>query len=351
MYRLVLIWVVLFFTWCSAQSNKPCPLNTLKEYKESKSFLSGILQIISPICDNNHQLVTCKNKLIDETCNTHIKNCDNPNWHTALCLDQVCYCGNSTDPYLASILPKTCTNASECPKCSGNRVKACKNKKCGCDYPPAKPPAPSSSAFSSSCAKLHESCSQKGCCDGYCHQRTFNDHPTCEVVAFNTEDCSSGIHCQDTSQCIRGRCSLQFHSDCDFDGAVCPYGSHCGPVNVFVTGTNRRCECDHSWVDGKCYIGKQCDLDFFGVKELCQCRPGIGDYCYAGTGTSEKCKEACYAHRPACKTTYTVNLAGLQACRTFEPGTCKNYYMNWSNKTIEITDSLARRLTECGHKI
>ncbi|KAI8079910.1 uncharacterized protein BX664DRAFT_246983, partial [Halteromyces radiatus] len=94
------------------------------------------------------------------------------------------------------------------------------------------------------CAGHGQQCRQKGCCDGlYCHQRTSFGAatPICVQNAFTGEDCSSGIPCEGTSQCIRGRCSVQGGSDCDFDGAVCPYGFLCGHVNVFEHGTNKMC--------------------------------------------------------------------------------------------------------------
>ncbi|KAI8079908.1 uncharacterized protein BX664DRAFT_317800 [Halteromyces radiatus] len=337
MYRLVLIWVVLFFTWCSAQSKNSCLLKN----KSTDLNIFGF-HVVSAICDGDHAIF-CKSEPIDEICNTHIKQCKNPNYGTAFCKDGYCLCAaNAT---VAGVLTgskplNTCTKASECPKCSNKGEKMCKNKKCGCSYPLAKPPGPSS------CVDLRQRCDdQKKCCPGlYCIQRSFEDYPTCQHNALSGEDCSSGITCYGTSQCIGGKCSLQEGANCDFDGAVCPYDMHCETANKI-------CTCDRYRWDGTCSRKKRCELDHFGVKELCQCHPEIGGHCYAGSATSEKCKEACFAHRPACETTYTVNLAGLKGCKTYKTDSCKNYYINRFNQTIEIPDLLAGMLTKCGHKI
>ncbi|KAI8079902.1 uncharacterized protein BX664DRAFT_317794 [Halteromyces radiatus] len=346
MYPLVLILGALIFTQCSALSNKPCPPNKkLNVFALLGSTTGGE---VSPICDGNHA-ITCKSEPIDKICNDHIKHCKNPNYDTAFCNSQYCYCADAT---VAAFVtgpppPKKCTNASGCPKCSGKGVETCENKKCGCRYPPAKPPAPSS------CVDFRQPCNdQKRCCPGlYCHKRTFTDHPTCEHTAFGGDDCSSGIPCEDWAQCIGGRCSLHAGDDCDFDGAVCPYGWHCGYQPYSVAATHKVCQCDLG-LDDNCIDKKRCDLDVFGVKELCQCHPGIDDHCYAASATGEKCKEACYAHnKPACKTTFEVNKAGLKACLTFETNSCKNYYMNWANQTIELTAAKAKELASCGHKI
>ncbi|KAI8079912.1 uncharacterized protein BX664DRAFT_250843, partial [Halteromyces radiatus] len=102
--------------------------------------------------------------------------------------------------------------------------KICRNERC------VDPPT---------CAERGERCDQKACCGGHCHQRLYSDHPTCVYNAFSGEDCSSGIPCEGTSQCIHGRCSLQRKANCDFDGAVCPHGSSCQYARSSEAGTHK----------------------------------------------------------------------------------------------------------------
>ncbi|KAI8079913.1 uncharacterized protein BX664DRAFT_250793, partial [Halteromyces radiatus] len=93
-----------------------------------------------------------------------------------------------------------------------------------------------------SCASHGQRCDKKGCCNGlFCHQRKLSDHPACMEKAFIGEDCSGGIPCDGTSQCIGGQCSLKIGSSCD-DGGVCPYGSSCKHTNAFQLGTNKVCQ-------------------------------------------------------------------------------------------------------------
>ncbi|KAI8079904.1 uncharacterized protein BX664DRAFT_249448, partial [Halteromyces radiatus] len=85
-----------------------------------------------------------------------------------------------------------------------------------------------------SCADHGQRCDKKGCCDElHCHWRpSFGTAapPVCVENAFIGEDCSSGIPCEGTSQCIGGRCSLKRGSNCDFDGAICPHGMSCQDI-------------------------------------------------------------------------------------------------------------------------
>jgi hypothetical protein len=249
-----------------------------------------------------------------------------------------CVCGNSTE--LMKAKPK-CHKSQECPQCDEGYRPSCSLGQCFCGQIPQKQcslfwggcptgkvcdPRDLHCIKPPQCSFYGKDCDKQPCCSfsGHCHKRQWSSTPACLNTAFIGEDCTSGIPCDGTSQCIQGKCSLKVGSGCDHADAVCPEGTTCQHVSAkagYMEGVNKMCVCNIKTSDNTCHSLQYniCNK----IKEKCNCHRSIDTFCYSGENTSEQCSKACYMLQ-------TINK------------TCPHqFYIDWAGKTQKMTPDLA----------